>query len=131
MTASARQRPQASAAFAEASCRPAIVRLRICNCCGGQRPCLIPKNKNTGEEAATPKATSRADARFWMCSPGDPLSRITAATGSAAIIQQSQKLSRFAAHTLIQIVVSRNTKSAPPCAEAVDDVTSLWKTEEN
>jgi hypothetical protein len=61
--------------------------------------------------------------RVSGCPPGDPLSRITAATGSAAIIRLSQKLSRFAAPTLIQIAVSRNTKS--------DVVTSLWKAEEN
>jgi len=69
--------------------------------------------------------------RVSGCPPGDPLSRITAATGSAAIIQQSQELSRFAGPTLIQIVVSRNRKSGHACAEAVDDETSLWKKEEN
>jgi len=69
--------------------------------------------------------------RVSGCPLGDPLSRITAATGSAAIIQQSQKLSRFAGPTVIEIVVSRNTKSGRACAETVDDESSLWKTEEN
>lgn len=54
-----------------------------------------------------------------------------AATGSAAIIQPDQELSRFAGPTLVHFVVTRNTKIHPRCAETVDDVSSLWKTEEN
>jgi hypothetical protein len=54
-----------------------------------------------------------------------------AAAGSAAIIRQAQETSRFAGPTFRQIVAPRNTKNSAPCEEAVDDVTSLWKTEEN
>ena len=37
----------------------------------------------------------------------------------------------FAALTLSQNVATRNRKTFPPCAETVDDRTSLWKAEEN
>jgi len=37
----------------------------------------------------------------------------------------------FAEATLRQNVVTGNTKIRLACEEAVDDVTSLWKTEEN
>jgi hypothetical protein len=39
--------------------------------------------------------------------------------------------SRFAELTLRQIVAPRNTKKSGRCAEAVEDETFLWKTEEN
>ena len=42
-----------------------------------------------------------------------------------------RKLSRFAEPTLRQIVAPRNTKKSSPCEEPVDDVSSLWKPEEN
>ena len=54
-----------------------------------------------------------------------------ATAGSAAIIQRAQELSRFAEPTFIQIVAPRNTKNSLPCAETVEDESSLWKTEEN
>ncbi len=37
----------------------------------------------------------------------------------------------FAEPTLPQNVAPRNRKTLPPCAEAVDEATSLWKAEEN
>ena len=37
----------------------------------------------------------------------------------------------FAEPTLRQNVATRNRKRFPPCAETVDDRTSLWKPEEN
>jgi hypothetical protein len=37
----------------------------------------------------------------------------------------------FAELTFSQIVIPRNTKTPWHCAEAVQDETSLWKTEEN
>jgi hypothetical protein len=54
-----------------------------------------------------------------------------AAAVSAAIIRRAQERSRFAEPTLSQIVAPRNTKKFRSCAEAVEDVTCLWKTEEN
>lgn len=53
MTASARQRPQAGAALAEASCRFAISRWRICNRAVASGLSSAPKS-NKGEEAAMP-----------------------------------------------------------------------------
>ena len=83
-----------------------------------------------GEEAATP-GQPVALARVSGISPGNSPSRIAGAAGSAAIIRQAQELSRFAEPTLRQIVASRNTKDLCPCAEPVEDETSLWKIEEN
>jgi hypothetical protein len=83
-----------------------------------------------GEEAATPEPPVALARVFWV-PPGNSLSRITAAAGSAAIIRQAQELSRFYASTLSQIVAHRNTKTAHRCEEAVEDETSLWKPEEN
>jgi hypothetical protein len=37
----------------------------------------------------------------------------------------------FAEPTLRQIVAARNRKTFPACAEAVEQITSLWKAEEN
>jgi hypothetical protein len=51
-----------------------------------------------------------------------------ASADSAAIIRQAQDISRFAEPTLRQNVASRNTKELCPCAEAVDDESSLWNT---
>ena len=42
-----------------------------------------------------------------------------------------EKSNVFAEPTLRQKLPSRNRKPSPPCAEAVDDETSLWKAEEN
>jgi hypothetical protein len=58
MTASARQRSQASAAFAEASYRPAIVRSRICNRCDDQQSTMLRRARRGGGRNA--RATSRA-----------------------------------------------------------------------
>lgn len=49
----------------------------------------------------------------------------------AAINQQAQELSRFAADTLIHFVLPGKTKSAGNCEQPVEDRTSLWKNEEN
>jgi hypothetical protein len=70
-------------------------------------------------------------ARVSGCPPAIHPRESPAAAGSAAIIRQAQETSRFAEPTLSQIVAPRNTKKSRPCAEPVDDVTSLWKIEEN
>jgi len=47
---------------------------RFGNCCGGQRPSLLRRASRGGGRNA--RATSRVQ-RFWMFSPGNPLSQIT------------------------------------------------------
>ena len=118
-----------SAAFAETSCRCVLLRARIRNCCGGQRPFLLRKAsrgrrpQRPGNQFALARVSGRIpSAILFRESP--------AATGSAAI-GQAQELSRFAAPTFIQAIAYRNTKNWRPCAETVDDDNSLWKTEEN
>jgi hypothetical protein len=118
-----------SAAFAKASCRLVIVRSPTCNCCGGQRSFPAPKSW-VGEEAAMPGQPVALARVFWN-PPAIHPRESPAAAGSAAIIRQAQEISRFAEPTLLQFVASRNRKTLPRCAEAVDDVTSLWKPEEN
>jgi hypothetical protein len=70
-------------------------------------------------------------ARVSVCPPAIHPRESPAAAGSAAIIRQAQETSRLAEPTLSQNVAPRNTKTSRPCAETVDDVTSLWKAEEN
>lgn len=130
MTASARQRPQRSAAFAKAVCRFMILRSQTRNRCGGQQPFPLMEQEEE-EEAAMPGQPVRTRARFWKFPPAIRSHESPAAAGSAAIIWQSQELSRFAEHTFRYFVAPRNTKNPSRCAEPVDDVTSLWKNEEN
>ena len=77
------------------------------------------------------RATSRTCARFWMFSPTANSFESAYAAGYAAIIRHAQELSRFAEPTVSQIVATRNKKAPRNCAEPVDDVSSLWKPEEN
>ena len=87
-------------------------------------------SKNRTRRRPQARATSRAQRVSGSYHPAI-LSRESPATaGPAAINWPSQELSRFAEHTLCQIVVPRNTKKARRCAETVDDSTSLWKPEE-
>jgi hypothetical protein len=74
MTASARQRPQAGAAIAEAGCRFAISRWQICIRAVASGLSSAPKS-NKGEEAATPGQPVALRA-FLEVPPGDSLSRI-------------------------------------------------------
>jgi hypothetical protein len=97
---------------------------------GSFLPMLRRATNRTGDEAAKP-GQPVALARVSGASPGDSLARISGSTGTAAIIRQAQELSRFAEPTLRQIVAPRNTKKYSPCEEPVDDVSSLWKPEEN
>jgi len=129
MTASARQRSRRSAAFAKAVCRCVILRSRLRNRCGGQQPFPLMEQEEE-EEAAMPGQPVRTRARFWKFPPAIRSHESPAAAGSAAIIRQSQELSRFAEHTLRHFVAPRNTKNFPRCAEPVDTETSLWKNEE-
>ena len=73
----------------------------------------------------------RARARFQF-PPAIHPRELPAATGvTAIIIRQALRFPRFAAPTVIHNVPARNRKTFPPCAETVDDGTSLWKPEEN
>ena len=92
---------------------------------------LLRATSRWGEEAAMPGQPVALARVVWNVPRRFTLENHRAAAGSAAIIRQAQETSRFAGPTFRQIVAPRNTKNSPPCAEAVDDVTSLWKTEEN
>jgi hypothetical protein len=73
----------------------------------------------------------RAHARFQF-SPGNSPSRI-ASLPPAPRNHHSASLENyhvFAEPTLGQNVATRNRKTFRPCAETVDDETSLWKPEE-
>jgi hypothetical protein len=129
MTASARSAPQ-ECRIAKASCGLVILRSRTCNRCGGQRSCPCSEEQGGGGGRNT-RATSRACARFLDDPPAIHPRESPASAGSAAIIRQAQELSRFAEPTLSQLAAPRNTKKLRPCAEAVEDETSLWKTVEN
>lgn len=121
------------------SCDQKILRSRTCDCRGGQRPfparcCLLPRAncaKQGGGGGRNARATSRARARFLECPPAIHPRESPVAAGSAAIIRQAQELSRFAEPTLSQFGAPRNTKNLQPCAETVEEVSSLWKPEEN
>jgi len=103
-----------------------ISRSRTRNRCGGQQPFPLMEQEEE-EEAAMPGQPVRTRARFWKFPPAIRSHESPAAAGSAAIIRQSQELSRFAEHTLRHFVAPRNTKNFTPCAEPVDAETSLWK----
>jgi hypothetical protein len=78
--------------------------------------------------------------------PGQPVSRLRASSGipqrltlashrlPLALPQSFSEIRNshvFAEPTLSHFVAPRNTKISAPCAEPVDDVSSLWKPEEN
>ena len=111
------------------------------HCCGWSA--TLPCSRFLAALASRPKSASGMGRRpqrpgnqsrsraFLMCPPAIHPRESPVAAGSAAIIRQAQELSRFAEPTLIHFVAPRNRKNFPPCAEAVDDVSSLWKPEEN
>src|SRR5580704_16516574 len=113
-----------------------IRHLAITNLRPLRRPAVLPAGCSKeqparwGRRPQRPGNQSRLRA-FSGISPGNSPSRIAGAAGSAASIRQAQELSRFAEPTLSQTVGSRNTKNLRPCAEPVEDETSLWKIEEN
>jgi len=94
-----------------------------------------PKSKRAtsrvGGGGRNARATSRARARFLDDPPAIHPRESPVAAGSAAIIRQAQEVSRFAEPTFRHFVAPRNRKNFHPCAEAVDDDSSLWKPEEN
>ena len=101
----------------------------LCNPCVGQRP--SPLKEQAVEEAAMPGQPVRARARFQF-PPAIHPRELPAATGvTAIIIRQALRFPRFAVPTLGRIIATRNRKTFPPCAETVDDRTSLWMPEEN
>jgi len=104
------------------------------NRCGGQRPFLLraPKsNEQDGEEAATPGQPVRACARFWNIPRQFTLENYRLPLALPQSFGELRNSHVFAEPTLSQIVAPRNTKNFHACAEPVDDVSSLWKTEEN
>jgi hypothetical protein len=86
--------------------------------------------KQKGEEAATPGQPVRARAR---CLESPRQFTLENHRLPLALPQSfpSQELSRFAAPTFPEIGLSRNTKRICRCEETVEDVSSLWKIEEN
>ena len=125
-----RQRPRMSATFTSTGCRAAILRIVSRNRCDGRQP--TRSEEREVEEAAMPGQPVRTRARFRMSLAIHPR-ELPAATGVTAIVvrQALRDSNVFAEPTLRQKVASRNRKTFPACAEAVDGVTSLWKAEEN
>ena len=122
-----------SAAFAKASCPFAMSRSRTGKPAvadGPSRSLLRRATNRWGEEAAMPGQPVALARVFWNVPWRFTLENHQAAAGSAAIIRQAQETSRFAEPTFRHFLLPRNTKNLAPCAEAVDDDTSLWKTEE-
>ena len=75
----------------------------------------------------------RTHARFRMSASNSP-SRITSlppASPQSFVRQVFENCHVCGEPTLRQIAAARNRKTFPPCAETVDDSTSLWKAEEN
>jgi hypothetical protein len=100
------------------------------NCCGGRQPTpTFQRDRGGGRNA---RATSFAFARVFRNVPR----RFTLENHRLlqALPQSSgklRKLSRFRALTFPHIPVARKKKTAPSCAETVDDPPWLWKPEEN
>jgi hypothetical protein len=97
--------------------------------------CSLPRLRRAQQQRVrwggrNARATSRARARFLECPPAIHPRESPVAAGTAAIIRQAQELSRFAEPTFRHFVAPSNRKNFHPCAEAVDDVSSLWKPEE-
>jgi len=129
MTASRGGAPK-SAAWSKPITKPQAHAHESATAAGRQRPFLLQRAVG-GLRPQRPGCQSR-EARFWKFFPAAILfQELPAATGSAAIIQQNQERSRFAAITVIQFGAPGNRKFPPVCAEPVDDLTSLWKSEEN
>ena len=100
------------------------------NRCGGRQP--IPTHQRDRGGGRNARATSFAFARVFRNVPR----RFTLENHRLlqALPQSSgklRKLSRFRALTLSQNRAARNKKTTRPCAKTVDDLSSLWKPEEN
>src|SRR6202140_5685323 len=91
---------------------------------------LSCSEKQKGRRPQRPGNQS-ALARVVWSPPGNSPSRITGCRWLCRNHSQAQELSRFAATTLSQTVLCRNTKRTRRCEETVEDEFSLWKIEEN
>ena len=116
--------------FGEASCRFVFFKITDPQLLRWPAAFLLRK-ASRGRRPQCPGNQFALARSFLEVSPGNSLSRITGCHWPAAIIQQAQELSRFAGHTVMQILAPGNTKSMPSCEEIVEDVTSLWKAKEN
>jgi len=128
MTASARQRFLTKCRICQS--RLPIRHLAITNLQPLRWPAALSRSEERGEEAASPGNQSRSRA-FLEVSPDDSLSRITGCRWLCRNHPAKSGISRFAPDTLLHIAKARNIKTAQLCEETVDDVTSLWKAEEN
>jgi hypothetical protein len=120
-----------SAALAEASCRFVIFRSRPINRRSGQRSCPASKSKIGGRRPQRPGNQFALAHVFWI-----PHRQFTLDHHRLplALPQSFGKLRKL--HVSLDLlsarnVAPRNTKTSPPCEEAVEDDTSLWKNEEN
>ena len=139
MTASARQHSQRNAAFAKVQLptrHRAITKLQLLRV---QRSFLLSASGSKEQRSKrarwgggrNARATSRACARYLEVRRRFTLENRRLPLSLPQSFGEHRKCSRFAEPTLSQIVAPRNTKKLHPCAEAVEDVTCLWKTEEN
>ena len=97
--------------------------------CGGQR--TNPLHEREGEEAAVPGQSARTHAHFRFPLAIHP--RESPAATSVTANHRSTSVERsnvFAGNTLVENIAIRNRKPVSPCAETVDEATSLWKPEE-
>jgi hypothetical protein len=124
-----RQRPQVSATFTSTRCRKMI--LRITPLQPLWWPAAQPAHRAGSGGGRNARATVTHSRAFRM-SPGNSPSRIASChrrhrNHRSASVESSNV---FAEPTLREKVASRNRKTFPRCAEAVDERTSLWKAEE-
>jgi len=119
-----------STALAEASCRFVIFRSRPINRRSGQRSCPASKSKIGGRRPQRPGNQFALAHVFWI-----PHRQFTLDHHRLplALPQSFGKLRKL--HVSLDLlsgrnVAPRNTKTSPPCEEAVEDETSLWKNEE-
>jgi hypothetical protein len=92
---------------------------------------VLLRRAGWGKEAATPGESSSRLRTFSGFPPAIHPRESPAAADSAAIIRQLRKLHVSLDPLSARNVAPRNTKTSPPCEEAVEDETSLWMNEEN
>jgi hypothetical protein len=139
MIASARQRSQRSSAFAEAQLptrdlaitSPATAAVANGPILPRGTSSVEPAPKNRIEEEAATPGQPVAHARFWNVPQRFTLENRRLPLAQPQSSDKLRKSHVFAGNTLRQNAAGRNIKSLPACAEAVDDGTSLWKSEEN
>jgi len=89
-----------------------------------------PKSKAQDGGGRNARATRRARARFWIVPRRFTLENHRLPLALPQSFGKLRKLHVFAEPTLGQFVAPRNIKNGGPCAETVDDESSLWKPEE-